>query len=121
MTANLSGTIVPSVELPWAEGGNPLYLKNLRKVYLDEPSTAQEQLVPVLTGLDINETITTVNGFLALDAKKRNTDLTTALTVFADAIDSTTLDSFRKEFDYTTAIDGDVITYTLEYRFYNIN
>jgi len=37
LTAQLTDSIKTSQELPFQEGTNPLYLKNARRVYLDEP------------------------------------------------------------------------------------
>ena len=120
LTANLTGSIKPSQELPWSEGNNPLYLKNMKRVYLDEPNTTVDELVATFES-DVLQKITTVRGFLAVDAKNRNADLDTALTTLAAAKDVNTItDSFRKEFDYTTSIDGAVIVYEFEYRFYTL-
>jgi hypothetical protein len=120
LTANLTGSIKPSQELPWAEGNNPLYLKNMKRVYLDEPNTEVDELVPTFES-DVLQKITTIRGFLAVDAKNRNADLDTALATLALAKDVNTItDSFRKEFDYTTSIDGAVIVYEFEYRFYTL-
>ena len=121
LTTNLTGTIKPSQELPFEESGSALYLKNMRRVYLDEPQTEQEELVSTLDDSDINQKITTVRGYLAMDAKNRNADLDTALTTMATAKNVTTItNAFRKEFDYTTTIDADRITYEFEYRFYTL-
>jgi hypothetical protein len=120
LTANLTGSIKASQELPWAEGNNPLYLKNMKRVYLDEPNTEVDELVPTFES-DVLQKITTIRGFLAVDAKNRNADLDTALATLASAKDVNTItDSFRKEFDYTTSIDGAVIVYEFEYRFYTL-
>lgn len=119
LTTNLTGSIKISSELPWAEGNNPLYLKNKRRVYLDEANIAVEPLMETLDSADIPQTITTVRGFLAVDAKNRNADLDTALATLAGA-KSIATDSFRKEFDYTSSIEGDTVTYELEYRFYTL-
>jgi hypothetical protein len=121
LTTNLTGTIKPSQELPWTEGGAALYTKNLRKVYLDDDTIEQAELIGTLDDSDINQNITTVAGFLSVDAKNRNADLDTALTVLAAARNvSTITNTFRKEFDYTTSIDADRITYEFEYRFYTL-
>ena len=72
LTANLSGTIKTSQEQPWTEGGEPLYSKNLRRVYLAEPFTEMDSLIPVLNGADINQKVTRVRGYLQVDAKNRN-------------------------------------------------
>ena len=119
LTANLSKSIKTSQELPFEEGGNPLYLKNMKRVYLDEPYTETGLLIGALDGLGIDQTITRVRGFLALDAKNRNVDLDLALSIIAQAKNQLT-NSFRKEFDYTTTIDGSVMIFEFEYRAYNI-
>jgi hypothetical protein len=120
LSANLTGAIKTSSELPWAEGNNPLYLKNMKRVYIDEPNVTQEPLALTLDALMVvDQTVTTVQGFLAIDAKNRNADLDTALATLASAKNIAT-SSFRKEFAYSTAINGDVIVYTVEYTFYTL-
>jgi hypothetical protein len=120
LTANLTGSIKPSQELPFEQSGNSLYLKNLRRVYLNEPSTEQDQLIGTFDD-DINQQITTVQAFLAVDAKNRNADLDSALTTMSQALKQADItDSFRKEFDYTTTLDDDKIIYEFEYRYYQI-
>jgi hypothetical protein len=126
LLAYLSEALVDSIrisnELPWDEGVTPLYLKNMKRIYLDEPTVEMDQLVQILNGPDINQTRTIIRGYLTVDAKNRNADLTTAITIMANARNvETILGSFRKEFSYTTAIASDKITYTFEYRFYNLD
>ena len=121
LTANLTGTIKVSQEQPFDQGGQALYLKNMRRVYLQEEYTEQVQLVPVLNAADIMQKITYVKGFLATDAKNRNSDLDQALTVLTNARTGANISgSFRKEFDWTTTIDNDVLLYEFEYRFYTL-
>lgn len=119
LTTNLTGAIKTSQELPFEEGGNPLYLKNMKRVYLDEPYTETGLLIGTLGDCTIDQTITRVRGFLAVDAKNRNADLDSALSTLAQAKNQLT-NFFRKEFDYTTTIDGSVMTFEFEYRAYNI-
>jgi len=121
LTANLTGTIKTSQELPFQEGTNPLYMKNARRVYLDEPYTEQDTLLPTLGSLQINQRITIVRWFLSVDAKNRNTDLDSALTILGSAKDITTITGvFTRLFDYTVSIDNDRVIYEGEYRFYNL-
>lgn len=121
LTTNLTGTIKTSQELPFEDSGAPLYIKNMRRVYLAEPEIEQDELVPTLDDTDINQNITTVRGYLTMDAKNRNADLTTALNTLANAKSVATItNAFRKEFDYTTTIDADRITYEFEYRFHTL-
>ena len=121
LTTNLTGSIKTSQELPWTEGGQRLDLKNMRRVYLDEPDKEQTQLLGMIGEDDISQNITRVRGYLTVDAKARNSDLDAALTTLAQAKSVNTItDSFRKEFDYTTTVDADRITYEFEYRFYTL-
>jgi hypothetical protein len=121
LTAQLTGSILTSQELPWQEGTNPLYIKNPRRVYLDEPYTEQDTLFPTLGSLQINARITVVRWFLSVDAKNRNTDLDSALTILGGAKDITTITGvFTRLFDYTVTIDNDRVIYEGEYRFANL-
>ena len=117
---NLYGQILVSAEQPFSQGNQPLYLKNLRRVYLAEPEVEQQDLIQTFDD-DIQQSITRVKGYLAVDAKNRNADLDSALTTMAQAkLNAQIPDSFRKEFDYTTTIDNDIILFEFEYRFYTI-
>lgn len=121
LTAELTGTIKTSQELPWSEGKDSLYLKNARRVYLDEPYTEQSDLLPTLDSLNINQRITIVRWFLSVDAKNRNTDLDSALNTLGSAKDITTISSvYKRLFDYTVSIENDRVIYEGEYRFYNL-
>ena len=122
LRANLSGSITAALEFPWNQGDNPLYLQNKKRVYLDEPVIRQTSVIQLLNSPDITETVTTVKGYLAVDAKNRPIDLDSVLATLKAAKDLSNIPaSFRKEFDYDVTIDRDVMTYTFEYRFYTIN
>lgn len=121
LTDNLTGTIKTSQELPWSEGNDALYLKNARRVYLDEPNTEQNDFLPTLGNLTINARVTTVRWYLSVDAKNRNADLDSAITTLGSAKDITTITGvFKRQFDYTTTIENDRIIYEGEYRFTNL-
>lgn len=121
LTAQLTGTIKVSNELPFDQGGAALYLKNMRRIYLEEPYVVQEEFIPTLDLNGVSRNITHIKGYLAVDAKNRNTDLDAALSALAQAKNTSAItDSFRREFDYITTIDNDMLLFELEYRFYNI-
>lgn len=121
LTAQLTGSITTSQELPWQEGTNPLYMKNARRVYLDEPYTEEDVLLPTLGSLQINSRVTIVRWFLSMDAKNRNADLDNAITILGSAKDITTITGvYTRLFDYTVSIDNDRVIYEGEYRFANL-
>ncbi len=122
LTTNLTGSIKTSQELPFEQGGSANYIRNMRRVYLDEPFIEQDILVNTLDeSSDVNQQITYVRGYLAVDAKNRNPDLDAALTTIGAALKQADIqNSFRKEFDYTTTIDDDRLIYEFEYRYYQL-
>jgi len=72
ITTNLAAHTDFSVseELPFDSGGIPLYEKNLKTVYVDEQEIAVEELYSTLDQGVVNQTTTTINAYLSVDAKK---------------------------------------------------
>jgi hypothetical protein len=70
-----------TAELPWDSSGQPLYLNNMKRIYVDQPQTVQDPLIDVLNGQGIVNETTTVSVYLATDAKKlpANYDAVTAM------------------------------------------
>jgi hypothetical protein len=67
-TATLKPVAV-SDELPWSKDGEPLYLKNFKRIYVAKESTAQEPLINTLQGASIVNETTSVTAYLTVDAK----------------------------------------------------
>ena len=116
-TATSTATVKTVSELPWNTAGQPLYLKNMKKFYLDEEQIEQSVLIPTLPGQnDIMQNTVKVIGYFAVDAKNQPSGLSTAITTILGAKDRTGLGNFGTESDYTTEIQDDVLIYTVEYR-----
>ena len=70
LDVSLSGSnVAVSSELPYTTGGEALYNKNMKKLYLDEDNISKTELINCLDNNDVVETETTVTGFLSVDAK----------------------------------------------------
>ena len=115
-TATSTATIKVVSELPWNTAGEPLYLKNMKKMYLDQEQVEQTTLIPTLGDQDVYQDDLTVRGYFAVDAKSLPTGLDSAITTILSARDKTGVINFGNEADYTTEIQDDVIIYTVEYR-----
>lgn len=116
-TATSSLTVKTVSELPWNTAGEPLYLKNMKKFYLDEEQIEQSVMFATLPGSnDVMTNLVRVRGFFAVDAKNQPSGLSTAITTILGAKERTGLANFGVESDYTTEIQDDVIIYTVEYR-----
>lgn len=116
-TALSTATIKVSQELPWNTAGEPLYKKNMKKFYLDAEQLAQTELIDVLPGYTpVQENAYSVSGYFAVDAKNQPANLTSALTTILNAKNQLGEDNLIVQSDYTTAIEDDVIVYTVQYR-----
>jgi hypothetical protein len=103
-------------ELPWEQGGLPLYRKNMKKIYVDRERMEETTLFPTLNGGEVfqNDLITEV--YLAVDAKNPPSQLDSAITKILSAKANTGIVNFGNESDYTVDKQEDVITYTFEFR-----
>lgn len=115
-TATSTATIKVVSELPWNTAGEPLYLKNMKKMYLDQEQRTQTTLIPTVNDGDVYQDDLVVRGYFAVDAKNQPQGLDSALAVILGARNLTGVDNFGNEADYSTEITDDVITYTVEWR-----
>lgn len=121
LTSQLTGAIKTSQELPFSQGGNPLYRKNMRKVYVGNPEVTTTVITATLDGQSVRQTETKLEVFLAVDAKNRPVNLDTALGVMAAAVTQSGIsNSFRNEYAYVITIDEDVEVYVFTYTFTSI-
>lgn len=105
-----------SSELPWEQNGQSLYLKNMKKVYVDRERQEQTTLIEVLDGNDVYQNDLISSAYLAVDAKNPPSQLDAAITKILQAKDSTGLVNFGSESDYTVETQEDVLIYTFEFR-----
>lgn len=116
-TATSTATVKTVAELPWNTAGEPLYLKNMKKFYLDQEQIEQSVMFAVLPGSDdVMQNVTTVRGYFAVDAKNQPSGLSNALTTLLSAKSKTGISNHGVESDYSTEIQDDVLIYTVEYR-----
>ena len=116
ITTNISSYTAFKVanELPFDSGGNPLYLKNKKTVYIDKEQEEKQQLYRTLDQGDVYNTETFVNAYLCVDAKNEPSDIQNVLAGILDARSVVTQTQLN-EVNVETDIEDDVITYTFEY------
>ena len=108
-----------SQELPFDQSGVPLYDKNMGTIYVGEQELNVEQLYRTLDQGNVNQTTTTVNAYLSVDAKNEYSDINTVvanLLIARNVVTNVT----ESNSDYETEITDDVITYTFEYNFITV-
>lgn len=105
-----------SQELPWAQNGTPLYLKNMKKVYVDRERMEQTTLIPTLDGVDVFQNDLICEVYVACDGKNTPSQLDSLITKILGAKNSTGVVNFGAESDYTLDKQEDVLIYTFEFR-----
>ena len=124
LKANLDTTLAStsvgvSSELPFSSANEPLYIKNMKKVYLGEDNISKTELISCLDNNDVVETETTVTGYLAVDAKTQPTDIDTIVSSILNSRLSVTGQPTR-ECEMTTELDDDVLIYTFNFNFITV-
>ena len=113
-----------ATELPWTASGDPLYVKNMRVVYVSDEEEAKVQLYRTLDQGAVYQTETLVQAFLTEDAKNINANNPTVIENMLNAKSVVnTANGFNvqiAESGYEQEIEGDTITYTFEYTFTTI-
>jgi hypothetical protein len=116
ITTNLSGytNFRVSSELPFESGGNSLFLKNKRTIYVDDLSEEQIQLYRTLNQRTVYQTETIVQAFLTVDAKNQPSDIDNVIQAILNA-KSVVTETQSNEAIVASDIEDDYITYTFEY------
>ena len=111
-------------ELPWNASGEPLYVKNMKVVYVGEEDENKVQLYRTLDQGQVYQTETTVQAFLTEDAKNINS---LNPTVIENMLNAKSVVNTANGFNVQLAesvveheIENDFITYTFEYTFTTI-
>ena len=111
-------------ELPWTASGEPLYVKNMRVVYISDEDEAKVQLYRTLDQGAVYQTETVVQAFLTEDAKNIKANNPTVIENMLNAKSVVnTANGYNvqiAESGYEQEIEGDTITYTFEYTFTTI-
>ena len=115
------GSFNLSSELPWSTGGTALYLKNLKRIYVDVDQITEDLSIAALNGLIINNETTTVRVFFACDAKQLPSNYETVVSGIRTAKNSTDITGVsRRECDVSTSFEEDIVVTEFEFRFIKI-
>ena len=117
-TLNL-GTFIVSNELPFSESGTPLYIKNLKKIYVDVDQSTVNPVITTLDGVNVTVDSTAIKMFFANDAKSIPANYDEVVTSLKSArnILSTTSGISSRRVDVTTDLQADRLITQIELRF----
>ena len=116
------GTFNVSQELPWDAAGTPLYLKNKKVFYVDEPDSSESSdAFNTLCGGQmpvVSTRVTEISVFVAVDAKQKPTNYDTLIPAVRNLKTLATLGAVRsRACDITTTFEADVLLTEFVFRF----
>lgn len=113
------GTFSVSSELPWDASGTPLYQKNPKVFYVDQPDSEQTTIVNVLCGgAGVVNVVTTISAFVVVDAKLQPTNYASLVEATQAVKDSTDIVGVRsRECDVITTFNADSLLTEFVFRF----
>ena len=105
-------------ELPWDSSGAGLYLKNFKKIYVDQDQVVQEPLIDVLNGSGIINQDITVAVYVTTDAKNAPSNLATLVSTIKGArLDPSLTGATQRATQVSTEFVGDAQVTTFEISF----
>jgi len=110
------GSYSVSEELPFGNSGTVMYLKNPKKIYVDEDQYSVESFMPVMNGVDVEAHVTTVRVFFSNDSKQLPKDYSQTVGQIR-AVKDQFMDYFRREVTIDTNHEQDLMVTAFEFRF----
>ena len=115
-TKTTLGTFSVVAEMPWTSDGNPLYVKNLRRVYVGPESTDIDPIFDTLDGQGFAKEIVSASVYYACDAKQLPANYQT----LTDAVKLIRLEFVgsnwaQRRVTVTTTLEADILITELEF------
>ena len=115
------GQFTVSSEIPWTDSGVPLYLKNLRKVYVTNVDVEIAPVVQALDGLNVHQEISIIRVYFANDVKVQPPNYSEVVNDIKAAKGISTIEGVnRRECDIAVSIEADNQVTEFEFRFYKL-
>lgn len=116
------GGYLLSNDSPWRDNGVPLYIKNLKKIYVDNTEYLSEPLIATLGTVRINQETQTTRIYFANDAKTVPSNYDTLVQDLRASKDIVIDEGFnRREADVRVSYENDVMVTEIEIRFTKIS
>lgn len=114
------GTFTVSSELPWDAAGTPLYEKNPKVIYVDEPDSEESTLINTLCGNSptLSTKTTTINVFVTVDAKQKPSNYDSIVSSIQGVKNTASITAVRsREVDVVTTFNADTLLTQFVFRF----
>ena len=114
------GTFSVSSELPWDAAGTPLYRKNIKVFYVDEPDSTESTLINTICGGSgsISNRETTISVYVTVDAKQKPSNYDSLVASVQDVKETSEITGVRsREADVITTFEADLLETEFVFRF----
>lgn len=112
------GTFAVSDELPWDNNGTPLYMSNLKRIYVDTDQYSQDPVFDAFDGGGAVNEIATVRVVFVTDAKQLPSNYETLVAAIKDARLQDTESGYRQRLcQVSTSFVGDRLVSEFEFSF----
>lgn len=107
-----------SDELPYSTSGIALYMKNLKRIYVDLEQVTSEPFIQLLGNYNVDTEVHSVKLYFTTDAKQLPSDYSTLVSSIRAGKSITTQENFfRREVLSQTGFENDVLITEFEFRF----
>jgi hypothetical protein len=116
------GTFAVSQELPWDAAGTPLYLKNPKVFYVDEPDSTEssDTFNTLCAGAmpTVSTRVTEISVFVTVDAKQKPSNYDALVSAVRGTKTLQSLGAVRsRECDVSTTFEADRLVTQFDFRF----
>lgn len=105
-----------SNDLPYTSSGEELYIKNVKRIYVDQEQHEQVPFITVLSSQNIDSNVTTISVYFTTDAKQLPSNYKTAVSAIKGLKEMFMNTHFVRECSVSTELQADLQVTTLEFR-----
>ena len=107
-----------SDELPFSNSGTAMYLKNVKRVFVDLEQVTNEPFIQLLGSYNVDSELHSVRLYFSTDAKQLPSDYSQTVSDIRLAKGVTTAENyFRREVNSQTSFENDLMITEFEFRF----
>jgi hypothetical protein len=109
-----------SEELPFSNSNIPMYIKNVKYIYVDNEISTIETLIPIMSGVNVEVDIQTIRIYLSNDAKKLPPDYNTLVSLIKNTKEDITGNYYKRDCVIENNYENDISITTFEFKFYKL-
>ena len=112
------GSFIVVDELPYDDAGAPLYIKNVKRIYVEPLQVETTPVVQALNGFSLSNETNIIRIYFAADAKQVPANYDSLVLSMKAAKDITTIEgAYTRECDISVEYVNDLVVTTVELRY----